>query len=220
MLCSKADIQRRISLGYAAFNKYRKAWNNKISLKKRLLLYEALVVSVLMYNSSWWAAPKASLDKLDVVHRRHLRTILNYKYPSVISNVNLYIRCDSEPLSAKVERSRWKMLGHGLRGPVEGPAYTSLVFTIKSLSMKGRIGRPQSNLFSLIKHDLNERNLFLNNINDLYYLRKSIVEKDAMFDLISVFFWERLDDSVAFCYLLFRTLIFISVQRTGFQLVL
>ena len=75
MLCSKADIQRRISLGYAAFNKYRKARNNKISLKKRLLLYEALVVSVLMYNSSCWAAPKASLDKLDVVHRKHLNIL-------------------------------------------------------------------------------------------------------------------------------------------------
>ena len=63
------------------------------------------------------------------------------------------------------------MLGHVLRGPVDGPAHTSLVFAINSLNMKGRVGRPQSNLFSLIKQDLNERNLFLNNINDLNYLR-------------------------------------------------
>ncbi|KAL5253305.1 hypothetical protein ACHWQZ_G013176 [Mnemiopsis leidyi] len=171
MLCSKADIQRRISLGYAAFNKYRKAWNTKIPLKKRLILYEALVVSVLMYNSSCWAAPKAALEKLDIVHRHHLKCILNYKYPSIISNVNLYKRCETEPLSARVERNRWKMLGHVLRGPVDGPAHTSLVFAINSLNMKGRVGRPQSNLFSLIKQDLNERNLFLNNINDLNYLR-------------------------------------------------
>jgi hypothetical protein len=117
------------------------------------------------------AAPKAALDKLDVVHRRHLRTILNCKYPSVISNVNLYKRCDSKHLSARVERSRWNMLGHVLRGPVEGPAYTSLLFAINSLDIKGRVGRAQSNLFSLIKHDLNVRNLFLNNLNDLNYLR-------------------------------------------------
>ena len=56
MLCSKEDISRRICLGYAAFNKLKKAWNHKIPLSKRLLLYEALVVSVLMYNSSCWAA--------------------------------------------------------------------------------------------------------------------------------------------------------------------
>lgn len=56
MLCSREDITRRISLGYAAFNKYNKAWNNKIPLGKRLLLY----------NSSCWAAPKSVLEKLEL----------------------------------------------------------------------------------------------------------------------------------------------------------
>ena len=46
MLCNEADIQQRFSLDNAAFNKYKKAWTNKIPLKKRLMLYEALVVSV------------------------------------------------------------------------------------------------------------------------------------------------------------------------------
>ena len=61
VLCSKVDIQRRINLGYAAFNNYRKAWSDKLPLNKRLILYNALVVSVLMYNSSCWAVPKYSL---------------------------------------------------------------------------------------------------------------------------------------------------------------
>ena len=73
--CSKAGIQRRINLGYAAFNNYKKAWSDKIPLHKRLLLSSALVVSVLMYNSSCWAVPQIFLEKLDVVHRRHLRHI-------------------------------------------------------------------------------------------------------------------------------------------------
>ena len=136
MLCSKADIQRRISLGYAAFNKYRKAWNTKIPLKKRLILYEALVVSVLMYNSSCWEASKAALEKLDSFHRHHLK------------------------LSACAERSSRRAC-----------PYLLFWFAINSLNMKRRVGRPQSNLFSLIKQDLNKRNLFLNNINDLNYLR-------------------------------------------------
>ena len=56
MSCSKEDITRRISLGYAAFKKCNKAWGNNISRDKRLLLHEALVVSVFMYNPSCWAA--------------------------------------------------------------------------------------------------------------------------------------------------------------------
>jgi hypothetical protein len=99
MSCSKEDITHRISLGYAAFSKCNKAWSNKIPLDKRLLLYEALVVSVMIYNSSCWAGPNCVLEKLDVVHRRHLRKILNYCYPNIISNDNLCKRCNVEPLS-------------------------------------------------------------------------------------------------------------------------
>ena len=42
-----------------------------------------------MYNSSCLVAPKALLEKLDVEHRRHLRSILNYNYLGVISYANL-----------------------------------------------------------------------------------------------------------------------------------
>ena len=33
-----------------------------------LLLYEARVVYIMMYNSSCWAAPKSVLEKIDVFH--------------------------------------------------------------------------------------------------------------------------------------------------------
>ena len=55
--------------------------------------------------------------------------------------------------------------------PDNGPAYTSLVFAVNSLQMPGRVGRPQSNLFSSIKRDLSCRNLLLDNIYDSNYLR-------------------------------------------------
>ena len=160
-----------------------KPWSHKIPLSKRLLLYEALVVSVMMYNSSCWAAPKSILNKLDVVHRRHLRSILNYRHPGIISNDNLYKRCDVEPLSVRVDRNRWRMLGHVLRGPTDGPAYSSLVFAINTLQYRGRVGRPQSNLFSLIQRDLKDRNIFLNSLSDLSCLRNLALDK---------VFWRRL----------------------------
>lgn len=97
----------------------------------------------------------------------------------MISNVNLYKRCSCEPLSVRVERSRWRMLGHVLRGPVNGPAYTSLLFAVNSLQMPGRVGRPQTDPSSLIKLDLSDRNLFLNNVNDLDYLRNVDFDRAA-----------------------------------------
>ena len=62
-LYGKVDILCKISLGYTAFNKYKKALNNNILLKQRSLLYKGLVASVSMCKSSYGAAPKAALDK-------------------------------------------------------------------------------------------------------------------------------------------------------------
>ena len=67
-LCRKENITRRISQSYAAFNKYNKFWS-RIPLDKKLLLYEEVIVSVMIYNSSCWDAPESMLEKLDVVHR-------------------------------------------------------------------------------------------------------------------------------------------------------
>ena len=88
-----------------------------------------------------------------------------------ISNDNLYKRCNTEPLSARVARSRWRMLGHVLRGPTDGPAYSSLRFAVNTLQLQGRRGRPQSNLFSLILKDLSVHKISLNSLHDLDYLR-------------------------------------------------
>ena len=117
------------------------------------------------------------LEKLDVVHRRHLRSIMNYCYPNVISNENLYKGCNVELLSVRVDRNRWRMLGHVLRGPMEGPADSSLVFVMNTLQYPGRIGRPQTNLSLLIRIDSKERNIFLNNLSDLLYIRNLAFNK-------------------------------------------
>ena len=63
------------------------------------------------------------------------------------------------------------MLGHVLRGPTDGPAYSSLRFPVNTLQLQGRRGRPQSNLFSLILKDLSVHRISLNSLQDLDYLR-------------------------------------------------
>ena len=89
LLCSTADIGRRINLANAAFNTFSRLWlcGKQISLKRKLLVYDAQVVSVLLYNCSSWSAPKSVIAKLDTCHRKHLRRICNIYWPNgVISN--------------------------------------------------------------------------------------------------------------------------------------
>ena len=157
-----------------AFNKFKTVWikQKNIWLNRKIQIYEALVVSVMMYGSQSWAAPRHIIEKLDASHRRHLRQILNYKYPHIISNKSLYKRCKTVPLSKRVELYRWRMFGHILRSPENSPAQTALSYALESVNIfKSRIGRHQTNLLDILKTDLIKRGYNLNNINDLHILR-------------------------------------------------
>ena len=176
LLCTEKDIASRCTKGEIAFRKYQKVWlmGSKISLDRKLRLYEAQVVSVIMYNANSWSPTKAALHKLDVTHRRHLRAILNIRYPGQIRNDTLYKRCGAEKLSDRVNKLRWRMLGHILRSDENTAAHQALSFAVDCESndvFTGRVGRPRCNLFTLLRKDLADRNLSIDNFNELNEIR-------------------------------------------------
>ena len=176
LLCTEKDIQRRRILAESAFKKFEKIWlsGKKISLERKLRLYDAQVVSVLLYNSNSWSPTKATLNKIDSLHRRHLRAILNIKgWPNgQISNKTLYARCPVEKLSERIEKQRWNMFGHILRSNENTPAQLALLFAVESDELfKGRLGRPRMNLFSVLGNDLSERSLSMRNFDELNEIR-------------------------------------------------
>ncbi len=165
LLCSTADIARRIALAWSAFQTYSKLWlrGTKIPLKRKLVVYEAQVISVLLYNCSSWSAPKTVMEKLNVCHRKHLRSICNIAWPGVISNRELYRRCETGPITERVRKARWTLLGHILRMDDNCPASLAFNYAVEaSTSLRGRRGRPRTNLFNFIQADLRAHDLVLN----------------------------------------------------------
>ena len=52
------------------------------------------------------------------------------------------------------------------------PAHQALWFAVQTNDeFTGRVGRPRCNLFSLLKNELSERNLFINDFNELNDIR-------------------------------------------------
>ncbi|XP_038074896.1 uncharacterized protein LOC119742796 [Patiria miniata] len=145
LLCSTSDITAHCIQGNVTFHTLRKLWSRrtKIPLKARLRLYNAYCVSIMLYNCNSWTAPKVMFDKLDACHRRHLRVITGHCWPkSLISNQALYELCNEEPLSSKVTKQRWSMLGHVLRMNPDTPAQRALDFAVTgSQAYKPRRGR-------------------------------------------------------------------------------
>ena len=174
LLCSTRDIKHRIILANSAFQTYSKIWlqGPKIPLRKKLLVYEAQVVSVLLYNCACWSAPKHVLSKLDTCQRRHLRRICNVYWPKgVISNTELYRRCQTIPITERVRKARWTYLGHVLRMDDHCPAVLAIRFAITSAEQyRGRRGRPRINLFGTIQSDLKEHGINLKTVADLNVL--------------------------------------------------
>ena len=172
-LCATEDITTRINKANSAFFQYKRIWcqGSKISESRKIRLYESLVISVLLYNCSSWAAPADVMEKLNVMQRKHLRKLLNIYWPAVISNEALYKRCNVRPITKRVEASRWKMLGHILRSGNMTPAFQSFQFAcIGSRIYKGRLGRPRTNLYDCVVKDLAMRHLYVNSIDEFYNL--------------------------------------------------
>ena len=71
LLDTKADIQRRKTLATVAMKDMFKIWirKNKISEKRLLRLYNALVLPILLYNCGTWAPTKSDLESLNAFHR-------------------------------------------------------------------------------------------------------------------------------------------------------
>ena len=85
-------------------NALKKLWkkNKYTTLEKRLKLYNTLVNSMLLYNSSTWGLTKQDEKNLNSFHRQQLRKILGIFWPHKISNEKLYIKTNTKPISIEI----------------------------------------------------------------------------------------------------------------------
>ena len=177
ILCSTSDIKKRCILGNVSYANFKKVWSkNNISFDRKLKIYEAQIVSIMLYNCNSWAAPAHILEHLDVTHRNHLRDMIGVKWPrGYISNDKLYQRCNTRKLSERVDAARWKMLGHVLRYEHDAPAYLALKFCIFAEEnrdlFKGRFGALCMNLLNVYRKDLLKWDI-CNNLKCLYDLER------------------------------------------------
>ena len=118
------DMERRKTLAAAAMNRMKKIWiwGDKISLRRRINLYRALVKSILLYNCGTWGATKAEEQKMDSFHRKQLRRVLGIKYPTKMTNKKLYQKTGERPISETMRIARWRLFGHILRRDEKIPA--------------------------------------------------------------------------------------------------
>ena len=174
-LNTNQDISSKIKKANAAFYSYIQIWrrnNNNINLDLKVKLYNILVKSLILYNST--CLPLLSSSKnaklLNILHRKHLRYILNIHNPRDISNKQLYTDTKSVPLDIQICKLRWKYIGRLFRLDPSTPAIKLMENYFINNDRKKYIGFEITSLPYVMNKDLILISKQLKNIDDLHSL--------------------------------------------------
>ena len=168
LLGDAEDVMRRISLASRAYGGMCSMWMRRkhVSEKRRLRLYNAIVLPTLLYNSETWGVTKIVMGKVDCFHRRQLRHLLGIRYPDRITNHDLYARCKAEPVSSIINRRCLRLAGHIFRLGEDTPPWLAMK-SYFSADSPGVRGRPKTTIVTILKNQLAELGIRFNNFNDL-----------------------------------------------------
>ena len=103
---SEKDIIRRISLGLYKFNELKAVWaHREISLKTKIQIYRAVVMSTVLYGAESWTCSDRDYARLNVFHTKRLRAIVG-KRRDEISNKDLFRLTGMCELEMHVRKAR------------------------------------------------------------------------------------------------------------------
>ena len=101
------EIFHRKALTLVAMNNLWILWHkNKISQNKKLRMFNAYILPILLYNYSTWSLTKTSEEKLDAFHRRLLQRVIGVFWPEKIPNEELYCKTSQIKLSSTIRNRR------------------------------------------------------------------------------------------------------------------
>lgn len=138
------DLARRIQLAAVAFRRLEKPFFRQrcIPIRMRMLVYTAMVTSVLLYGGEAWALSAAQLHHLEVFHRQRLRKILGIRLSDRIASREVYERCGSTTVEVMLARRQLRWLGHLGRMQDDRIAKQVLYSTMAAPGRSRRRGRP------------------------------------------------------------------------------
>ena len=108
------EINSRIGKAAATMAKLSKrVWENgKLTERTKLCVYQACVISTLLYGSETWTTYTSQERKLNSFHLRCLRRILGIKWQDKVSNSVVLMRAGAPSMFAILSERRLRWLGH------------------------------------------------------------------------------------------------------------
>ena len=112
-----AEISRRIAKASTAFGKLEKrVWSDRgITTNTKLSVYEACVLTVLLYGSETWTTYRQHVNLLKKFHQNCIRRILNIEWRSYTPDNVVLERASSTSIEQRLILNQMRWAGHVVR---------------------------------------------------------------------------------------------------------
>ena len=149
-----AEIDKRV--GKAATTLARltsRVWENpKLTIKTKVAVYNACVVSTLLYGSETWTTYARQERRLNSFHLRCLRRILGISWEDKVPNTEVLSRANLPTMFTLLRQRRLRWLGH-VRRMDDGRIPKDLLYG-ELAAGKRNTGRPQLRFRDVCKRDM------------------------------------------------------------------
>lgn len=112
-----AEIRHRISQASSAFGKLEtRVWNDRgLTVKTKISVYEACVLTCLLYAAEAWTTYRRHLKVLERFHQKCLRRILNIRWQSLTPDTVVLEHSNNSSLETKIMKIQMRWAGHLVR---------------------------------------------------------------------------------------------------------
>ena len=148
------EIKRRIAKASGTMSRLSKrVWDNKkVTKATKMKVYQACVISILLYGSESWATKAHQENQLESFHMRCLRRIFGIKWQDRVTNTEVLEEADTLSIHLQLCKRRLRWLGH-VRRMQDGRIPKDLLFG-ELQEGKRRVGCPQLRFKDVVKRDL------------------------------------------------------------------
>jgi len=148
------ELGTRIGKAASTFGRLTKrVWRNKyLSVRTKVRIYEACVLSILLYGAESWPTYRPQESRLSAFHTRNLRFIIGKTWEDKMTNEELFKITNSGPLSSRLKFIRLRWAGQVNRMPPSRIPHSILHGVLEEGTR--HIGRPKLRFKDVLKRDL------------------------------------------------------------------
>ena len=148
------EINARICKASQALGRLKAKVLNQhnVRLSTKIKVYNAVVLSSLLYGSETWTLYRKHVNKLEQFHQRALRCILGIRWQDRITNTEVLNRSTSQSIESLLVKAQLRWVGHVIR--MEDNRMPKQLLYGELASGKRNLGRPKKRFKDAIKVNL------------------------------------------------------------------